>query len=125
MKHSDLKILPVLLITGTPIQNNLSELWSLMHFCMPMVFGTLEQFLSTFKEAGDFSTLGVGLEPLCNEAYMQATVFSTQVIRVSSSVGDRVGFHKYAQRKIFIVTSRVVPPSLQALQHKLLYCHTL
>ncbi|XP_026444753.1 probable helicase CHR10 isoform X2 [Papaver somniferum] len=45
-----------LLITGTPIQNNLSELWSLMHFCMPMVFGTLEQFLSTFKEAGDLST---------------------------------------------------------------------
>ncbi|KAK2650700.1 hypothetical protein Ddye_018189 [Dipteronia dyeriana] len=45
-----------LLMTGTPIQNNLSELWSLMHFCMPSVFGTLEQFLSTFKEAGDLSS---------------------------------------------------------------------
>ncbi|XP_019054146.1 PREDICTED: probable helicase CHR10 isoform X3 [Nelumbo nucifera] len=42
-----------LLLTGTPIQNNLSELWALMHFCMPSVFGTSEQFLSTFKEAGD------------------------------------------------------------------------
>lgn len=42
-----------LLMTGTPIQNNLSELWSLMCFCMPLVFGTLEEFLSTFKEAGD------------------------------------------------------------------------
>ncbi|XP_015584422.2 probable helicase CHR10 isoform X2 [Ricinus communis] len=42
-----------LLMTGTPIQNNLIELWVLMHFCMPSVFGTLEQFLSTFKEAGD------------------------------------------------------------------------
>jgi hypothetical protein len=42
-----------LLITGTPIQNNLTELWALMHFCMPLVFGTLDQFLSAFKETGD------------------------------------------------------------------------
>ncbi|KAL3537043.1 hypothetical protein ACH5RR_000409 [Cinchona calisaya] len=42
-----------LLMTGTPIQNNLTELWALMHFCMPLVFGTLEQFLLAFREAGD------------------------------------------------------------------------
>ncbi|KAL6847675.1 hypothetical protein ACP4OV_022463 [Aristida adscensionis] len=42
-----------LLLTGTPIQNNLSELWALMHFCLPSLFGTLDEFLSTFKEAGD------------------------------------------------------------------------
>ncbi|XP_038681651.1 probable helicase CHR10 isoform X2 [Tripterygium wilfordii] len=42
-----------LLMTGTPIQNNLTELWSLMHFCSPAVFGTLEQFLCMFKEAVD------------------------------------------------------------------------
>ncbi|KAL6499433.1 putative helicase chr10 [Orobanche hederae] len=42
-----------LLMTGTPIQNNLAELWALMHFCMPLIFGMLEQFLSNFKEAGD------------------------------------------------------------------------
>ncbi|KAK6918625.1 Helicase, C-terminal [Dillenia turbinata] len=42
-----------LLMTGTPIQNNLTELWALMHFCLPLVFGTLEEFLSTFKDAGD------------------------------------------------------------------------
>ncbi|KAK4488544.1 hypothetical protein RD792_004308 [Penstemon davidsonii] len=45
-----------LLMTGTPIQNNLTELWALMHFCMPMIFGTLEQFLSVFKEAADPSS---------------------------------------------------------------------
>ncbi|XAR63236.1 DNA helicase [Bertholletia excelsa] len=42
-----------LLMTGTPIQNNLTELWALLHFCMPSIFGTLQQFLSRFKEAGD------------------------------------------------------------------------
>ncbi|XP_062175659.1 probable helicase CHR10 isoform X1 [Alnus glutinosa] len=45
-----------LLMTGTPVQNNLTELWALMHFCMPSIFGTLDQFLSTFKEAGDPSS---------------------------------------------------------------------
>ncbi|XP_024010779.1 probable helicase CHR10 [Eutrema salsugineum] len=43
-----------LLITGTPIQNNLTELWALMHFCMPLVFGTLDQFLFAFKETREF-----------------------------------------------------------------------
>ncbi|KAI5058773.1 hypothetical protein GOP47_0026943 [Adiantum capillus-veneris] len=37
-----------LLLTGTPIQNNLAELWSLLHFCMPKVFNNLEDFLKTF-----------------------------------------------------------------------------
>ncbi|XP_052728586.1 probable helicase CHR10 isoform X4 [Vigna angularis] len=47
-----------LLMTGTPIQNNLSELWALMYFCMPSVFGgTLDQFLSTFKDISDLSSV--------------------------------------------------------------------
>ncbi|XP_062073253.1 probable helicase CHR10 isoform X2 [Humulus lupulus] len=45
-----------LLMTGTPIQNNLTELWSLMHFCMPLVFGRLDQFLFAFKEAANPSS---------------------------------------------------------------------
>jgi len=45
-----------LLMTGTPVQNNLTELWALMHFCMPSIFGPLDQFLSTFKEAEDPSS---------------------------------------------------------------------
>lgn len=41
-----------LLLTGTPIQNNLTELWALLHFCMPSIFGTMDEFTSTFKQAG-------------------------------------------------------------------------
>ncbi|KAK9160293.1 hypothetical protein Syun_006634 [Stephania yunnanensis] len=44
-----------LLMTGTPIQNNLSKLWAIMHFCAPLVFGKLEQFLFTFREAAGTS----------------------------------------------------------------------
>lgn len=46
-----------LLMTGTPIQNNLSELWALMYFCMPSVFGSLDQFLSTFKDISDLTSV--------------------------------------------------------------------
>ncbi|KAF3774451.1 putative helicase [Nymphaea thermarum] len=41
-----------LLLTGTPIQNNISELWALLHFCMPLLFGSLDDFAEAFKEAG-------------------------------------------------------------------------
>lgn len=36
------------LITGTPLQNNLKELWSLLNFLLPQVFKTWEQFESWF-----------------------------------------------------------------------------
>lgn len=42
-----------LLITGTPLQNNLKELWSLLHFLLPHVFTDWEAFESWF----DFSEL--------------------------------------------------------------------
>eukprot|EP01012_Entosiphon_sulcatum_P064409 TRINITY_DN93225_c0_g1_i1.p1 TRINITY_DN93225_c0_g1~~TRINITY_DN93225_c0_g1_i1.p1 ORF type:complete len:707 (-),score=134.49 TRINITY_DN93225_c0_g1_i1:64-2184(-) len=37
-----------LLLTGTPLQNNLSELWSLLNFIMPEIFDELESFKSWF-----------------------------------------------------------------------------
>ncbi|KAH8583566.1 SNF2L with a SWI SNF2 like ATpase and a Myb domain [Cryptosporidium sp. chipmunk genotype I] len=42
-----------LLITGTPLQNNLKELWSLLNFLMPNLFSSSEDFESLF----DFSKL--------------------------------------------------------------------
>lgn len=42
-----------LLITGTPLQNNISELWSLLHFLLPEVFNDLKSFESWF----DFSSV--------------------------------------------------------------------
>lgn len=42
-----------LLITGTPLQNNLNELWSLLNFILPDIFHDLELFQKWF----DFSSL--------------------------------------------------------------------
>lgn len=39
-----------LLLTGTPIQNNMAELWSLLHFIMPTLFDSHEQFNEWFSK---------------------------------------------------------------------------
>ncbi|XP_041646197.1 lymphoid-specific helicase [Cheilinus undulatus] len=43
-----------LLLTGTPLQNNLAELWSLLNFLLPEVFDDLKSFESWF----DIDSLG-------------------------------------------------------------------
>lgn len=37
-----------LILTGTPIQNDMSELWSLLNLLMPKIFNKLEDFNSWF-----------------------------------------------------------------------------
>ena len=43
-----------MLCTGTPLQNNLSELWSMLNFLMPDIFTSMSRFESWF----DFSAIG-------------------------------------------------------------------
>uniref|UniRef100_A0AC35UD17 Helicase domino n=1 Tax=Rhabditophanes sp. KR3021 TaxID=114890 RepID=A0AC35UD17_9BILA len=46
----NVKAMRRLLLTGTPLQNNLMELWSLMHFLMPSMFGSQEDFQNVFND---------------------------------------------------------------------------
>ncbi|XP_078586774.1 lymphocyte-specific helicase-like [Branchiostoma floridae x Branchiostoma japonicum] len=43
-----------ILLTGTPLQNNLAELWSLLHYLLPEVFDDL----GSFEEWFDFTSIG-------------------------------------------------------------------
>ena len=40
-----------LLITGTPLQNNLHELWALLNFLLPDQFGDSDKFDSMFADS--------------------------------------------------------------------------
>lgn len=37
------------LLTGTPVQNDLVELWSLCNFVMPNIFRAREEFLAIYR----------------------------------------------------------------------------
>jgi ATP-dependent DNA helicase len=67
-----------LLITGTPLQNNLTELWSLLHFLLPTVFDKL----STFESWFDFSGLKdkSSYEQLLSEERQQYLVKSLHAV---------------------------------------------
>lgn len=54
-----------LLITGTPLQNSLKELWALLHFIMPNKFVTWEEFEAEDGNAADkgYTRLHKQLEP--------------------------------------------------------------
>jgi ATP-dependent DNA helicase len=66
------------LITGTPLQNNLVELWSLLHFLLPTVFDKL----STFESWFDFSGLKdkASFEQLLSEERQQYLVKSLHAV---------------------------------------------
>ncbi|KAK7355740.1 hypothetical protein VNO80_15001 [Phaseolus coccineus] len=44
-----IKVVNKVLLTGTPLQNNLAELWSLLNFILPDIFASLEEFESWFN----------------------------------------------------------------------------
>ncbi|KAI4969001.1 hypothetical protein ZWY2020_046331 [Hordeum vulgare] len=51
----ELKRIPMenkLLLTGTPLQNNLAELWSLLNFILPDIFSSHQEFESWFGFSG-------------------------------------------------------------------------
>eukprot|EP00268_Persea_americana_P040690 TRINITY_DN4045_c0_g1_i1.p1 TRINITY_DN4045_c0_g1~~TRINITY_DN4045_c0_g1_i1.p1 ORF type:complete len:869 (-),score=186.34 TRINITY_DN4045_c0_g1_i1:396-3002(-) len=55
----ELRRLPIenkLLLTGTPLQNNLAELWSLLNFILPDIFSSHEEFESWFDLSGKCSS---------------------------------------------------------------------
>ncbi|KAL3637848.1 ATP-dependent DNA helicase ddm1 [Castilleja foliolosa] len=57
----ELKCVPVenkLLLTGTPLQNNLAELWSLLNFILPDIFSSHEEFESWFDFSGKCTNEG-------------------------------------------------------------------
>jgi SWI/SNF-related matrix-associated actin-dependent regulator of chromatin subfamily A member 5 len=49
-----------LLLTGTPLQNNLHELWALLNFLLPDIFGSSADFDSCFLPGGDSGEHGKG-----------------------------------------------------------------
>lgn len=62
------------MLTGSPMQNNLQELWSLFDFCVPGMLGNLPTFLEHFAN------------PIIQGGYSNATPMQVIVIQEKKSV---------------------------------------
>ena len=57
-----------LLLTGTPIQNNMQELWALLHFIMPSLFDSHDEFSEWFsKDIENSVTQSTSAMGFCDE----------------------------------------------------------
>jgi ATP-dependent helicase STH1/SNF2 len=68
-----------LLLTGTPLQNSLTELWALLNFLLPKVFKSAESFESWF--AAPFAQMGVGHVAATEESALLTEEESLLIIR--------------------------------------------
>lgn len=71
-----------LLLTGTPLQNNLKELWSLLNFILPDIFHDIDLFESWFNldEITTSETEDLELKKLINEKLQKEIVRSLHIV---------------------------------------------
>lgn len=89
-----------LLLTGTPLQNNLHELWALLNFLLPEAFSSAEDFSSWFSE----TEIGTGSEALIQRLH---TILRPFLLRRLKSDVEK-GLPPKTEMKIYV--------SLTALQ---------
>lgn len=68
-----------LLLTGTPLQNNLSELWTLLNFILPEIFDDLQIFQSWF-DINRLTQIGVTKEIMAQEQEKQIVSIMHQIL---------------------------------------------
>lgn len=83
-----------LLLTGTPIQNSMHELWALLHFIMPSLFDSHDEFSEWFTKESDGSTENKGAmnEAQLRRLHMILKPFMLRRIKknVQHELGDKV-----------------------------------
>ncbi|KAK6205084.1 DNA ATP-dependent helicase [Scheffersomyces amazonensis] len=83
-----------LLLTGTPIQNSMQELWALLHFIMPSLFDSHDEFSDWFsKDIESHAQSNTGLdEQQLRRLHMILKPFMLRRIKknVQSELGDKV-----------------------------------
>ncbi len=90
-----------LILTGTPLQNNLSELWSLLNFLLPTVFNSSENFESWFNKP--FENAGVENSELVEEEKLLIINRLHQVLRPFLLRRLKTDVAKYMPDKVEIV----------------------
>lgn len=69
-------------VTGTPVENRLTDLWSLMDFAMPDLLGPVEKFIADYEDDEDSAAR---LEPLISPLMLRR-----KVTEVAKDLPDRI-----------------------------------
>ena len=83
-----------LLLTGTPIQNSMAELWALLHFIMPTMFDSHDEFNEWFsKDIESHAEKASGIdENQLSRLHMILKPFMLRRVKkdVENELGDKV-----------------------------------
>lgn len=109
-----------LLISGTPLQNNLRELWSLMDFIFPGKLGTEESFVRSFVQPisrGIYANASTGAAQLGYQMSLalQDTI-RPYICRRLKKVGLFVGSHEDVRKELPRKTEQVLACELTPVQ---------
>ena len=109
-----------LLISGTPLQNNLRELWSLMDFIFPGKLGTEESFVRNFVQPisrGIYANASAGAAQLGYQMSLalQDTI-RPYICRRLKKVGLFVGSHEDVRKELPRKTEQVLACELTPVQ---------
>ena len=78
-----------LAVTGTPVENKLRDLWSIMDFILPNYLGSLENFESLYKNNPESASK---LEP-----FVTPLIIRRRVKEVASDLPDRIEFSEHLE----------------------------
>lgn len=101
-----------ILLTGTPLQNNLTELWALLHFLLPSVFNDARLFVEAFEiDPGAPTSSSVTSSSTSGEPRMSA--LEAQVVAKLHRI-----LRPFVLRRLKSEVERMLPPKVEAV----LYC---
>ncbi|GAA5825863.1 hypothetical protein JCM3770_003364 [Rhodotorula araucariae] len=90
-----------LLITGTPLQNNLHELWALLNFLLPDVFSDVQDFDAWFEKQGD--TADAEIAAAAAEATAGSTEDAGAVAKKEDDASNKVVKQLHAVLRPFLL----------------------
>lgn len=81
-------------LSGTPFENSISDLWSLMNFCVPGLLGTFDYFKAHYSKPEDVIRLKQNISPfvlrrLKSDVALQLPEKSVQVVRCTMESDQR------------------------------------
>uniref|UniRef100_A0A182Q624 Transcriptional regulator ATRX n=1 Tax=Anopheles farauti TaxID=69004 RepID=A0A182Q624_9DIPT len=89
-----------IVLTGTPIQNNMKEYYCMVQFVKPMLLGTYSEYMNRF------------VNPITNGQYTDSTPYDIQLMRKRAHVLHKL-LDGCVQRRDYAVLAPFLPPKLE------------